>query len=62
MRTDVLPVGVPDGPNGRNKYFATEGRHKYKTTETQAAIGVPQLARLERNWQRRKQLWDQYKQ
>ncbi|MEB3195882.1 MAG: DegT/DnrJ/EryC1/StrS family aminotransferase [Candidatus Sericytochromatia bacterium] len=35
---------------------------KYNMTDMQAALGLPQLAKLERNWLRRERLWQLYQQ
>ncbi len=34
---------------------------KYNMTDIQASLGIHQLAKVERNYQRRKQIWDYYK-
>jgi dTDP-4-amino-4,6-dideoxygalactose transaminase len=45
---------------GYQHYFVTELGFKYNMTDLQAAIGIHQLRRLERNWQRRVAVWKRY--
>jgi len=45
---------------GYKHYFVTECGYKYNMTDIQAAIGIHQLERVERNWQRRREIWNQY--
>lgn len=46
--------------DGYKHYYVVECGYKYNMTDLQAAIGIHQLARLERNWCRRKVIWDRY--
>ncbi len=48
------------GASGYAHYQMTEPGYKYNMTDLQAAIGLQQLARIERNWGRRKELWEHY--
>jgi len=48
------------GDDGFRHYDVVEPGFKYNLTDLAAAIGLHQLARLERNWLRRKALWDYY--
>ncbi len=48
--------------SGFKHYQVLECGFKYNMMDLQAAIGIHQLARLERNWQRRRQIWDRYQQ
>jgi dTDP-4-amino-4,6-dideoxygalactose transaminase len=45
---------------GYRHYFVTEAGYKYNMTDLQAAIGIHQLARIEPNWERRRQIWQRY--
>lgn len=45
---------------GYKHYFAVEAGFKYNMMDLQAAIGIHQLARVERNWLRRKAIWERY--
>lgn len=45
------------GPSG---YEVVEAGFKYNMTDLAAALGLPQLAKIEERWQRRQQLWSQY--
>ena len=45
---------------GYQHYFVTELGFKYNMTDLQAAIGIHQLRRVERNWHRRVDLWRRY--
>jgi dTDP-4-amino-4,6-dideoxygalactose transaminase len=46
---------------GYKHYEVTEVGFKYNMTDIQAAMGIQQLARVESNWLRRKDIWDAYK-
>ena len=41
-------------------YQVTEAGFKYNMMDIQAAIGIHQLARVERNWVRRQEIWRRY--
>lgn len=45
---------------GYKHYFVYEAGFKYNMMDIQAAIGIHQLERVERNWQRRYEIWQQY--
>lgn len=45
---------------GFKHYRVVECGFKYNMMDLQAALGIHQLARIEKNWIRRKQVWDQY--
>lgn len=45
---------------GHVHYFVVECGFKYNMMDLQAAIGIHQLARVERSWQRRRDIWRQY--
>ncbi|WP_233523350.1 DegT/DnrJ/EryC1/StrS family aminotransferase [Dyella solisilvae] len=47
---------------GYRHYQVVECGFKYNMMDLQAAIGIHQLARVEANWQRRRQLWERYDQ
>jgi dTDP-4-amino-4,6-dideoxygalactose transaminase len=48
------------GDKGYKHYQVVEAGFKYNMMDLQAAIGIHQLARVERNWQRREQIWNRY--
>jgi dTDP-4-amino-4,6-dideoxygalactose transaminase len=48
------------GDKGYKHYQVVECGFKYNMTDLQAAIGLPQLARVEANWQRRVAIWKRY--
>ncbi|MFO1506775.1 MAG: DegT/DnrJ/EryC1/StrS family aminotransferase [Lysobacterales bacterium] len=48
------------GDKGYKHYQVVEAGFKYNMMDLQAAIGIHQLARVERNWRRREAIWDQY--
>jgi dTDP-4-amino-4,6-dideoxygalactose transaminase len=48
------------GDAGYKHYDVVECGFKYNMMDIQAAIGIPQLARVEANWQRRAAIWRQY--
>src|SRR5271165_1433137 len=45
------------GPSG---YEVIAAGFKYNMTDLAAALGLPQLAKIEENWQRRKAMWQAY--
>jgi len=50
------------GDKGYKHYQVVEAGFKYNMMDLQAAIGIHQLARVKKNWQRRAQIWQQYMQ
>jgi dTDP-4-amino-4,6-dideoxygalactose transaminase len=46
--------------SGYVHYDVVDLGYKYNMTDLQAAIGLPQLRRLEANWRRRRALWARY--
>nr|WP_279237570.1 DegT/DnrJ/EryC1/StrS family aminotransferase [Dyella sedimenti] len=48
------------GDKGYKHYQVVECGFKYNMMDLQAAIGIHQLARVEQNWQRRRELWQRY--
>jgi dTDP-4-amino-4,6-dideoxygalactose transaminase len=48
------------GDDGYKHYYVTECGFKYNMMDIQAAIGIHQLARVEANWNRRREIWDRY--
>ncbi|MBO0738912.1 MAG: DegT/DnrJ/EryC1/StrS family aminotransferase [Alphaproteobacteria bacterium] len=46
---------------GYRHYFMTQPGFKYNMTDIQAAIGIEQLRKVETHWQRRAQIWQEYK-
>lgn len=50
------------GDEGYKHYLVTEAGFKYNMMDIQAAIGIHQLERIERNWQKRQALWGTYQQ
>lgn len=48
------------GDEGYKHYYVTECGFKYNMMDLQAAIGIHQLARVERNWARRREVWETY--
>ena len=50
------------GDEGYKHYFVTECGFKYNMMDIQAALGIHQLARVERNWRRRELIWNRYRQ
>jgi len=48
------------GDQGYRHYQVVECGFKYNMMDLQAAIGIHQLARVESNWQRRRELWQRY--
>jgi len=47
---------------GYKHYYVTECGFKYNMMDLQAAIGIHQLERIENNWKRREEIWNQYQQ
>jgi dTDP-4-amino-4,6-dideoxygalactose transaminase len=45
---------------GYRHYYVTECGYKYNMTDLQAALGIHQLARVDRNWERRREIWSRY--
>ncbi len=45
---------------GYKHYYVVECGYKYNMMDLQAAIGIHQLKRVERNWQRKQQIWSAY--
>ncbi|HET7163502.1 MAG TPA: DegT/DnrJ/EryC1/StrS family aminotransferase [Rhodanobacteraceae bacterium] len=50
------------GDEGYKHYQVIEAGFKYNMMDLQAAIGIHQLARVERSWMRREQIWNRYMQ
>jgi len=48
------------GDEGYQHYFVEELGFKYNMMDLQAALGIHQLKRVEKNWKRREQLWHHY--
>jgi len=48
------------GDEGYKHYYVVEAGFKYNMMDLQAAIGLNQLARVERYWQRRQAIWERY--
>jgi dTDP-4-amino-4,6-dideoxygalactose transaminase len=48
------------GDKGFKHYQVVEAGFKYNMMDLQAAIGIHQLARVEKSWRRRKQIWERY--
>ena len=48
------------GDQGYKHYQVVEAGFKYNMMDLQAAIGIHQLARVEKNWQRRSAIWARY--
>lgn len=48
------------GDQGYKHYQVVEAGFKYNMMDLQAAIGIHQLARVEKNWQRRGAIWARY--
>jgi dTDP-4-amino-4,6-dideoxygalactose transaminase len=48
------------GDAGYKHYQVVECGFKYNMMDIQAAIGIHQLARVERNWTRRQEIWNRY--
>jgi len=45
---------------GYKHYYAVEAGFKYNMMDIQAAIGIHQLQRVEKNWRRRQEVWQRY--
>jgi len=45
---------------GYKHYLVRAPGFKYNMTDIQASIGLHQLKRIDKNWERRKQIWDKY--
>jgi dTDP-4-amino-4,6-dideoxygalactose transaminase len=45
---------------GYQHYYAEEAGYKYNMTDLQAAIGIHQLKKIERFYERRKEIWQRY--
>ena len=48
------------GDEGFKHYQVVEAGFKYNMMDLQAAIGIKQLGRIDRYWQRREQVWQRY--
>lgn len=48
------------GDSGYQHYEVVEAGFKYNMPDIQAALGIHQLARVEKNWLRRKEIWELY--
>lgn len=48
------------GDEGYKHYYVTECGFKYNMMDLQAAIGIHQLARVEQNWLKRREIWNRY--
>jgi len=48
------------GDEGYKHYQVVEAGFKYNMMDLQAAIGLHQLKRVERYWQRRREIWNRY--
>ena len=48
------------GDDGYKHYFIVECGFKYNMMDIQAAMGIHQLAKVERNWLRRQEIWRTY--
>jgi len=48
------------GDQGYKHYQVVEAGFKYNMMDLQAAIGIHQLARVEKNWKRREVVWNRY--
>jgi dTDP-4-amino-4,6-dideoxygalactose transaminase len=46
--------------SGYRHYQVVECGFKYNMMDVQAALGIHQLARVEQNWHRRRQIWERY--
>ena len=45
---------------GYQHYYVEEAGYKYNMMDIQAAIGIHQLKRIETNWSRRQEIWNNY--
>lgn len=48
------------GDEGYKHYYVVECGFKYNMMDLQAAIGLHQLSRIEKGYQRRKEIWNKY--
>ena len=48
------------GDGGYKHYYVEECGYKYNMMDLQAAIGIHQLAKIEKYWLRRKEIWHKY--
>ena len=48
------------GDEGFKHYQIVEAGFKYNMMDLQAALGIHQLARVDENWQRRREIWNRY--
>lgn len=48
------------GGAGYRHYQIMEAGFKYNMTDLQAALGIPQLKRIEASWERRNAIWNEY--
>jgi dTDP-4-amino-4,6-dideoxygalactose transaminase len=48
------------GDDGYKHYDVVESGFKYNMMDLQAALGIHQLRRVERNWERRREIWNRY--
>lgn len=48
------------GDKGYKHYQVVECGFKYNMMDIQAALGIHQLAKVEKNWLRRRRIWDRY--
>lgn len=48
------------GDTGYRHYQVVECGFKYNMMDVQAALGIHQLSRVERNWERRRDIWGRY--
>lgn len=48
------------GDDGYKHYAVLEAGYKYNMTDIQASLGIHQLARIESNWHRRRDIWASY--
>lgn len=48
------------GDHGYKHYHVVSCGHKYNMMDIQAALGIQQLKRIERYWERRSELWQRY--
>ena len=48
------------GTDGYKHYEHLEAGFKYNMMDIQAALGLPQLARIDRNWKKREKIWQRY--
>ncbi|MBI4093734.1 DegT/DnrJ/EryC1/StrS family aminotransferase [Candidatus Kaiserbacteria bacterium] len=48
------------GNEGYKHYEFVEAGYKYNMSDIQASLGIHQLARIEKNWKRREEIWKKY--